>query len=145
MPSFSQLCVDASIVVRLVTVEATNPTQAIWSHWRNEGYLLVAPRLLRYEVTNALHQIRRVGELSDRSARAALRVALDQPIEFYDDEELHPRALDLSSRLNRPATYDSHYLALAEHLGIEFWTLDERLYNSVRHQLPWVHLLGTTS
>ena len=145
MPRSSPLCVDASIVVRLVTVSEPNPVRTIWIRWLSEGLHFAAPRLLRYEVTNALHRIRRDGELSDHAAQAVLRVALDQPIQLYDDEHLHPRALELSSRLNRPATYDAHYLALAEHLGCDFWTLDERLYNSVRHQLPWVRLVGATS
>jgi predicted nucleic acid-binding protein len=131
--------------VRLVTVSELNPVQAIWFRWWSEGHRFAAPRLLRYEVTNALHRLRRFGELSDRAAQAALRVALDQPIQLYDDELLHPRALELSSRFNRPATYDAHYLALAEHLSCDFWTIDERLYNATHHQLPWVRLVGATS
>ena len=44
--------------------------------------------------------------------------------------------------LLRPQAYDSHYLALAAILGLEFWTGDERLYNTVKHRLPWVKWLG---
>lgn len=36
-------------------------------------------------------------------------------------------ALDLAERLSLSATYDAHYLALAEWLGAEFWTADQRL------------------
>jgi predicted nucleic acid-binding protein len=144
MPSSSRLCVDASIVVRLVMAATANPVDDAWRQWRREGRQFVAPRLLRYEVTNALHQARKAGRLDDETAPAALRTAIGQPIHYYDDEFLHEAALAIARRFNRPASYDSHYLALADHLGVEFWTLDERLYNSVRHQLPWVHLLGAT-
>ena len=34
------------------------------------------------------------------------------------------------------------YLALAEFQQCEFWTADERLWNSVKRDLRWVHWLG---
>ena len=43
---------------------------------------------------------------------------------------------------NHLAAYDAHYLALAEMLGCEFWNADERLYNTVKDELPWVKWLG---
>ncbi len=55
---------------------------------------------------------------------------------------LHKRAWELAKQFNRPQTYDSHYLALAEIIGLEFWTGDERLYNTVKHRLSWVKWLG---
>jgi predicted nucleic acid-binding protein len=145
MQNSSPLCVDASILVRLVTVARANPVSQAWDRWQTENRRIVAPRLALYEVTNAFHQMRRAGQLNDLTAQGTLRAMLDQPIDFYDDESLHSSALHFSSRFNRPASYDSHYLALAELLAIEFWTLDERLYNAVRHQLPWVRLLGSTA
>jgi predicted nucleic acid-binding protein len=33
-------------------------------------------------------------------------------------------------------------LALADILGLELWTADERLYNVVKHDLHWVKWLG---
>lgn len=55
----------------------------------------------------------------------------------------------LRHRLKSKAVYsiistihDAHYLALAQTLDCEFWTADERLYNAVRDQLPWVRWLG---
>ena len=48
----------------------------------------------------------------------------------------------MAKRFNRPQAYDSHYLALAEMLGLELWTADERLYNAVKDALPWVKWLG---
>jgi hypothetical protein len=37
---------------------------------------------------------------------------------------------------------DARYLALAERESCEYWTADERLWNSVRAQLGWVRWLG---
>ena len=52
------------------------------------------------------------------------------------------RAFELATRFRRPAAYDAHYLALAEHLACPFWTADERLYNSVRDSFPLIRWLG---
>jgi len=71
---------------------------------------------------------------------------LDQVLGFdlraYGDAELHQQALKIAQRENLPATYDAHYLALAERLGIEFLTGDRRLFNAVRSRLPWVYLVS---
>jgi predicted nucleic acid-binding protein len=58
---------------------------------------------------------------------------------------LSTRALELADRFGLSATYDAHYLALAEREGCEYWTADERLWNSVRAQLGWVRWLGEYS
>ena len=38
--------------------------------------------------------------------------------------------------------HDAAYLAVAEILGCELWTADERLYNSVKTDMPRVRWLG---
>ncbi|MBM4457262.1 MAG: type II toxin-antitoxin system VapC family toxin [Chloroflexi bacterium] len=48
----------------------------------------------------------------------------------------------MARRLNHPAAYDAHYLALAEMYTCPFWTADERLFNAVHEALNWVHWLG---
>jgi predicted nucleic acid-binding protein len=50
--------------------------------------------------------------------------------------------IELASQFNLAATYDAHYLALAERENCEFWTADERLYNSVRDRFSWVRLMA---
>ena len=42
-------------------------------------------------------------------------------------------------RYELPATYDAHYLALAEWMDIELWTADMRLVKAIRSfDLDWV-------
>jgi len=59
--------------------------------------------------------------------------------------DLHNRAWQLATQLNRPTAYDAHYLALAKILDCEFWTADQRLVNAAQSTLPWVHWLGEFS
>ena len=51
-------------------------------------------------------------------------------------------ALQLATRLNQRAIYDSHYLALAQALNCEFWTADERFYRSASPNLANIRLIS---
>jgi len=136
----STVCVDASLVVRLVhsgTYEA--PLVALWKEWHEAGHAVVAPTLLHYEVSNAMHRYVVHGELLPEEAAEALEAALGLGIALYGDAGLHRRALELAKHFALPAAYDAHYLALAERLGAEFWTTDHRLVKAVGAALPWVH------
>jgi predicted nucleic acid-binding protein len=95
-----------------------------------------------YEVSNGLYRYSRAGQITQDEAEQLLERALNLGIRFYGDADLHRQALDIAIRHNLPATYDAHYLALAERLGIEFWTADQRLFNAVRSSLSWVNLVS---
>ena len=56
------------------------------------------------------------------------------------DSELHKRSLHMAERFLLPAAYDAHYLALADQLGAELWTLDRRLARAVGDVFPWVRV-----
>lgn len=67
------ICVDASVVVRLV-VEGTPGTvwYETWARWLAAGERFVAPSLLPCELTNALHRYVVAGHLTVAEADAAL-------------------------------------------------------------------------
>ncbi len=139
----SPVCVDASLVVALVTPKSQSERAlALWTAWMSRDAEVVAPPLLRYEVASALWRKVVRGRMQAEDARRALEVALSLDIAFLDPPELPLRAFDLASRLNRSTTYDMCYLALTDIVGGEFWTADERLYNAVRDTFPVIHWLG---
>ena len=140
----SPICVDARFLLRLlIPTETTPKAEALWARWHRERRELVAPTLLYYEVSNALHRYVLQGLASPSEAEALLDVALRLDLVLHDDPELHKHALKLAQRFSLPATYDAHYLALADRLGAELWTADRRLAAKVRDELRFVRLLGT--
>ena len=139
MPN-SPICLDASLVVRLVVDVQDDRIQEQWAQWAQQNRQLVAPALLWYEVTNALYQYQKHGILDGESVQLAQETALSLPVQILGDAGLHQRALQLTQEFALPAAYDAHYLALAERYGAEFWTSDQRLVTAVSPPLSWVCL-----
>ncbi|CAD7781277.1 hypothetical protein DMNBHIDG_02596 [Candidatus Methanoperedenaceae archaeon GB37] len=138
----SPVCVDASFVIRLLeSVDSQSSAIRLWIEWHEAGRPVVAPSLLYYEITNALHRYVVHGELLPEEASELLDVALKLDITLYGDADLHRYALKLAKSFSLPTTYDAHYLALAERLGAEFWTTDKRLVRTVQKVTSWVRLL----
>ena len=135
--------VDASLAFKwLVSEENSDKARAISRSWANEGIQAAAPYLMPVEVTNALHRRVSRGELSVEDAVRLLEHLLASGIELRDEPDLHARALQLASQLRQGAIYDAHYLALADILGCEFWTADERFYRAAAPAGRNVHWIG---
>lgn len=135
------LTIDAGVAFKLIT---PHPHQQIYidlvDGWHRTGHQLCAPSLWAYEITSAITKMVHFGHLSSAAGRDGLLLAYQLGIELVSpDENQALRALEWTERLERAAAYDSFYLALAEALDCEFWTVDRRLFNAVAQ--PWVKLV----
>jgi len=139
----SQICVDASLVLKLVLREPDSPlAEALWTEWLASGVQICAPTLLEFETASVLRNKVYRGRITPEQGEEAFHT-----IRALDITILHPGGLldmawGLAKRFNRPVAYDSTYLALAQFLDCELWTADERLYNAVKGELSWVRRLG---
>ncbi|MBD2776122.1 type II toxin-antitoxin system VapC family toxin [Iningainema tapete] len=137
------ICVDANLVVLLLSKGMLElRVRELWKQWLDLNYTIVAPTLIHYEFSNALHRSTIAGQMLPEEAEQTLLAAMNLNITLYGDADLHREALMLARSLRLPATYDAHYLALAQRLECEFWTADRRLVNSVQATLPWVKLVS---
>ncbi len=140
--SQNKICVDASFVVRLLTVDAEDsPYQKQWDKWVESSCQIIAPSLLFYEVTNALYRSARAEYFSKEVAQELLEVGLDLGILLLGNDDLHKQAFEVAQRYSLTATYDAHYLALAEKSDADLWTADRRLFNIVSEFINWINLL----
>lgn len=139
----SRVCIDANLALKLVLGEDDSPRALmLWRDWIESETQIVAPPLLAYEVTSVLRSKVHRGVLTVAAGDEAFALIHTQGIAYLAPPALHRRAWELAKRFVRPNAYDAHYLALAEILDCPFWTADERLYNAVKEQLPWVRWLG---
>jgi len=135
--------IDASLAAMWGVPEShTERAFALTNRWAKEGIQPIAPCLILAEVTNAFYRRVVRGEINLSAAIEALHVVLAFGIEIREEPGLHTLATKLSHQLKRPTTYDCQYLALAEIHDCSLWTGDERFYNSVRINFPYVQWIG---
>ena len=135
--------VDASLAFKwLVREEHTDEALTMLREWQNEDVILAAPHLLPFEVSNALHKRVTRGELSVEGAVDLIGNLLASQFELHQPWNLHGKALEIARRFRQAATYDAHYLALAESLDCELWTADEKFYRSVSQETGRVRWIG---
>lgn len=135
------LTIDAGIAFKLI---APHPRQQLYidvvAQWQQAGYQLCAPTLWAYEVASTFTKMVHFGHLSAGTGHEGLRLAYQLGVQLVSpNEEQALKAFRWTERLQRAAAYDSFYLALAETLGCEFWTVDKRLVNAAAQS--WVRLV----
>lgn len=139
----TEVCVDANLVVKLVSREAdSNLADALFAAWQEREVRLIAPPLLPIEVDSVLRQkalLRR--ELSAEQARICFAAACQVPVELLWLPGQRELAWSLAEELRLPHVYDTAYLALAQLRGCEFWTADRHFVDACGH-LAFVHWLG---
>src|SRR2546428_3015108 len=137
--------VDANLAMKWVLNEAdSGRALALLNEWNNKGMVMIAPALLTYEVTNVLYQNMRKGKINlDQAKKILIEVlAIGIELDFSNNSTLSKRAFELAHQFNLLATYDPHYVALAERENCEFWTADSRLWTAVKEKLHRVRLLS---
>jgi predicted nucleic acid-binding protein len=131
----------ASVFPETLTAQAKQLLQRL----EREHVTLHAPTLLRYEmiaVTRKSVFHKRITAEEGEVIRDAL---LRYPVALHFDDNLLRRGYALATQFNLATAYEAQYLALAEQLACEFWTTDERLFNSVSRTLTHVRWLGNNS
>ena len=136
--------VDASFAFKwVVDEEYAFEARSVLSQWRVTDTQILAPSLFLYEITNALYGRARRGELTSDEIAARFSQLQRVGVQISSlSEDAHIRAMELALRFGIRATYDAHYLALAERENCELWTADERLWNAVRPTVDWVRWIG---
>lgn len=138
----SYVMIDAGVAFKLLVPNlARDEIKQLVRQWSSQQLTLCAPSLWLYELTSILSKMVHLNELKEEDARDILNLAIGLGVQLIEpEEELARQAFSWTRRLKRAAAYDSFYLALAERLGCELWTVDQRLVSAVNQ--PWVRLAG---
>ena len=113
--------IDASALVEYLVGLGRGATVAALAATHDDLHL---PGIAAVEVASALRGLVRRGELGEARARLAVGDLIAFPAERWPAEPLLARVWELREALS---AYDATYVALAEALGADLVTCDERL------------------
>jgi predicted nucleic acid-binding protein len=135
--------VDTSVILKWYLLDEAHGAQALSLLQQcAAGELeILAPSLLTYELMNGLVIAGRRARLDQNAVSLSFRGFMSLGVRFYEVSFFADKVLQYC-RLYGRSVYDSSYLALAEQEGVDLITADERLFNSVQKDLPWVRWIG---
>jgi len=123
------IVVDASAVIELLLNTADG--DAIADRLFDPAESLAAPHLLDVEVLQVLRRYSIAGEIDSKRGQQAIEDLGDLPITRYPHDLFLCRIWDLRQNIT---AYDAVYVALAEALGANLLTRDERLAAAPGHK-----------
>lgn len=138
-----KIVIDASVALKWVLNDEEHVLEASQTllDWRARRLELTAPNLLCHEYCNALWVAARQSRLTQQDAYTAIEFFGQIDIAYYSAREFWKESLDIAFGYQR-TFYDSVYVALAERMGVWFFTGDRRLYNALSPHLPFVRWIG---
>jgi predicted nucleic acid-binding protein len=125
-----RVVVDSNLLIALASGdERSAEVERRFADWIESEADLHAPGLVWYEVASGLAQLVFDKKMHRDAVSDAIDGLRDLPV------IVHPlvdrlRPVEIAIRLKSRKAYDAAYLALAEHLQAELWTLDGKLFRN---------------
>ena len=134
-----RIVIDASVVLKWYLDDEDNGRSALslLERYVSQELDILAPSLLGYEVMNGLAIAKKRGRIGEDKLKMAVQGFMDLEISQKHISSFYPKVIHFYNIYNLSA-YDASYLALADEESIPLITADERLYNTVKKDLPWV-------
>jgi predicted nucleic acid-binding protein len=119
------MIVDTNVIISILIDPSSKKVEYIK---KNDFF---APNLLKIELINVLRKYHFLNNLSKENAYAYYRNGIELIGKFFDENEIMPKAIDISFALNHPI-YDCIYLSLASHLNMPFVSIDKKLLTKAK-------------
>ncbi|MGE0883185.1 MAG: type II toxin-antitoxin system VapC family toxin [Blastocatellales bacterium] len=124
------IVVDANLLVVLVSGDVRKPlVRQKFAEWIQQDQEIYAPELARYEFSNGLTRLI-VGAAFDINKVQAAWEEISLLSINYQPVSNAAKIVGIAMKLKRQNAYDAAYIALAESLGAELWTMDGPLYRN---------------
>jgi predicted nucleic acid-binding protein len=137
--------IDANLGLGLVLhLPYSESAYRLLKRFQEDQEELAVPTLWEYECISGLRAAIYHNHIEAKMADLAVQVLLAiEPKRINPTPTLHRSAMLWAERLGQNKAYDAQYIALAESLGADFWSADQRLINTLKAQgAGWAHWIG---
>lgn len=133
-PRLGDVCLDASVIVKLLTRESDSQKAAdLFGRLIEEKAKIFEPNFLKIEVYSTLRKKAYLKELSIKKVRDSLKYFQELSCQYRDEEKsLLDQTLKLSEKLTMPVIYDCLYLALAKKEKAVFISADKKFISKAK-------------
>lgn len=141
------LVVDTSVILAFYLPDEPYKAQALTllADYTTDRIQLVTSTLSYYEALNVISRsVRGIGGGRKMGRNEALEIVMALTLLHLEEHGVHGlghRILEVAERY-QSSGYDASYLALAEHLGVDLITGDERFYNATKGDSPRVQFIA---
>ena len=134
---------DANILLRLILPSQRDPAAAaLWQLCATTDTNLVIPSQGVSEAMSAIRNSVYSGVITEEDGERFF-AELRSLAHLMQVEITQFGAGEAAKHFNRPRTYDCEFYALAEQIGADFWTADDRFVNAMGSRRPdWVKRLS---
>lgn len=138
-----QVVVDANILIKRVIPEKLSDLAcALLNQFRQDQVQMIAPAFFLAEVDSILRKkVIATKELTAAQAQISWEDIQLIPVKPMEMTPLRAWAWEISIKLRQAHVYDAVYLALAESVGCDFWTADEKLIKATKTKFSFVKSL----
>ncbi len=135
-----RVCLDASIWIKVLTNEpGTLQAQDLVLRFIKERTEIIAPSIMKMEVGSILRKKWSRKLFGQADLNELWQKFSAMPITYTEYPQSYDYAWKIAEMNGLIHLYDAVYLAISE--GIEFWTADERLVNSLKYTNSTIKLL----
>lgn len=131
--------VDTSVVSKLYLRDEVWVANAdvLFARFGRGEVELVAPRLVKYEVPASIRKAIAKGRIHERDGKEAVARFCRLPLPTIDDLDVLEEAFSTASRYSC-SFYDSIFITLAQDLGWNLVTAEDKLWKRLHPVLPYI-------
>jgi predicted nucleic acid-binding protein len=136
----NRVCLDASIWIKVLTEEPdTLRAQELVLRLFRERTEIIAPTMMKMEIGSILRKKWSRKLIGYEELNELWSKFLTLPIIYIQESHIYEMAWEIADHNKLVHLYDAIYIAISD--GIQFWTADERLVNSVTKSNTLMKLL----
>ena len=124
------IVIDSNLLIVLVNNDPRSEiVRQQFDEWISQEVQIHTPNLAFYEIANALTRLIVSGIFPQEQLTPAWDFLNNLPIVYHDISQA-TRIVEIALSLGRQSAYDAAYIALAEDLEAQLWTLHGPLYRN---------------